>query len=406
MRKYVFALILSFITVLQGQSAYAQIVDDTVNELNIIDNKEIGAYEQLNDYKSQNVDENNASKSKITKQRRCGMNCTYEFDNHGVITIRPIDSSKEANIREGAFAERKDFTIVRIAEGIVSIGDKAFYDTNLAEIDFPSTLTFIGESAFSETSLKKINMDKKLSSQTVDKGILTNGKLMEIITPEQLKDFIAKGADVNAEDIGGETPLMSAAYNSLEVAEILLKHGANVEKRNWKEWSPLTYAVFANNPQMVELLLKHGADINAQSNDGTTSLMSISIGFLCSGDPKKVEMLIRYGADVNIKDNDGRTALMRVARNDCSLYSENQQIVEVLLKHSADINAQDKNGATALMHACEKNPDLAVIQTLLDNGAKVQNAKLLIDLLAKNIKIKKNHAYWDLIDRLSNEIDE
>ena len=44
---------------------------------------------------------------------------------------------------------------------------------------------------------------------------------MRLLTVEVL---IAKGADVNAKDDDGDTPLLYA-YSHLEIANILLKHG-------------------------------------------------------------------------------------------------------------------------------------------------------------------------------------
>lgn len=401
MKKYILALVLGIGIVLRGQLVYAQLVDENVpedEELIMPEDEELIMPKQLDKYISPDTDENKENKPKVAKQRKCGKNCSYELDNKGMMIIKPINSEEKAYIREGAFADRQDFTRAKIEEGIVSIGAEAFRDTRLIEIDFPSTLTSIGENVFGWTRLEKINMDTESSTQAVDQDILTCPTLMKLITPEQLKYFIARGASVNAKSRYGDTPLMYATGNTPEVFEILLEHGANVENRNFLGHSPLTYAASDGNPQIVELLLKYGADINAKSTSGATSLMKL-IRFY--GTPQKVEMLIKYGADVNIRDKEGKTALMWAA-----IDNKNPQVLETLIKHGADINAKDENGATALMHACKESSNPAVIHTLLDNGATIQDAEKLTELLAKNSDIKKNQDYWDLRDRISGEIEE
>ena len=71
--------------------------------------------------------------------------------------------------------------------------------------------------------------------------------------------LIAKGADVNAKNDFGVTPLYGAASGGhKEVAELLIANGADVNvKSNFGE-TPLDLAVTEDKPETADLLRKHG----------------------------------------------------------------------------------------------------------------------------------------------------
>ena len=82
--------------------------------------------------------------------------------------------------------------------------------------------------------------------------------------------LIAKGADVTAKDHYGNTPLHQAAgARDVEIATMLIDHGAEVRARNDVGHEPVHGA---KDCEMIELLLSRGADINARSNRGETPL--------------------------------------------------------------------------------------------------------------------------------------
>jgi ankyrin repeat protein len=93
--------------------------------------------------------------------------------------------------------------------------------------------------------------------------------------------LLANGADVNARDDDGSTPLHGAADDidaevapngRKEVAELLLAHGADVNARTSRGWTPLHAAAGAHNLDVAAVLLANGADVNAKTNDGQTPL--------------------------------------------------------------------------------------------------------------------------------------
>jgi ankyrin repeat protein len=71
--------------------------------------------------------------------------------------------------------------------------------------------------------------------------------------------LIAKGAEVNAKNVGGETPLDNAAYwGHKEVAKLLISRGADVNAKDDDGKTPLDYAIGRKHPETADLLRKHG----------------------------------------------------------------------------------------------------------------------------------------------------
>ena len=150
-------------------------------------------------------------------------------------------------------------------------------------------------------------------------------------------------ADINAkdDDVKGWTALHYASlYDHIEIVELLLREGANVNATDEWDQTALHHASSQGHPEVVKLLLAAGADVNAKNLWDRTALHNASY----NGDLNVVEMLLEKRAKVYATDEEGPTPL--------HLASEygHLEIVKLLLKNNPkpDVNATDKKGKTAL----------------------------------------------------------
>jgi len=119
----------------------------------------------------------------------------------------------------------------------------------------------------------------------------------------QIGKFIARGANVNANDDMGFTPLMwTANRNKLPAAVYLISKGANVNVGGGG-LTALRCALMNKNRRMVELLLHHGAKVNDRDENSQTPLLMLISMTSCFGKNERLaELLIDHGADVNARD--------------------------------------------------------------------------------------------------------
>jgi len=93
--------------------------------------------------------------------------------------------------------------------------------------------------------------------------------------------------------------MMFAAVNGHDpVADLLLRHGAEINLQSSKGGTALTRAADNGHERVVEVLIQHGAEINAQDNDGDTALTNAAF----SGHERVVDLLLRGGAEIELQD--------------------------------------------------------------------------------------------------------
>jgi ankyrin repeat protein len=91
----------------------------------------------------------------------------------------------------------------------------------------------------------------------------------------------------------GQMLLQATEAGDVVHMEALLAKGAEVNAKNAHGWTPLHVAAAGGDPAVVALLLKHGANVHAQSYIGTTPLDNATIR---GGRQAVTDVLLAHGA--------------------------------------------------------------------------------------------------------------
>jgi ankyrin len=220
------------------------------------------------------------------------------------------------------------------------------------------------------------------------------------------------GANVNAQDPEGMTPLLEAIVNMhLDFAAALLDKGADPNVADSSGMAALYAAIDMHTPAwersrpdpkendkldclgLMKVLLDHGANVNATLKgrtlrryhangspvlaEGTTPL--IRAARYDNFDMAK--LLVDHGADVNMAQKDGTTAIMIAAGVKYSLTQEGDPVnmgtpadalgfIKLLTEKGANLNAVNAKGETALYGAAFVGHN-EVISYLAEHGARL-----------------------------------
>ncbi len=201
----------------------------------------------------------------------------------------------------------------------------------------------------------------------------------------QVAEFLLRhGADVNGRGRNGRTPLHIAVlfegYNAGEAVRFLLEHAAHVNSRTHDLCTPLHDAVYRGQEEVAQILLEHGANIdsrNAQVQTPLHVLLDVVAEFWSEEGENTdfVRLLLENGANVNAQDGLCVTPLHSAVRWFLP------DTTRMLLEHGAKPNAKNRNGKTPLHLLLGHNlkvdvlvdvlDSLALVQTLVEHGADV-----------------------------------
>jgi len=163
---------------------------------------------------------------------------------------------------------------------------------------------------------------------------------------ELIRKAIAAGADINRPDEFNSTPLSRTYFsNNIGLAEFLLGLGANPNLRpqvNGRHSAlPFVQCQKHDSTAMIELLHRHGLDINAQGHLGDRYLISAA-----NGNTLHTRWALEHGADATQTDSQGRSALMAATT---------AEIAGLLLAAAPQmLSHTDEDGNTAMHHAAMK----------------------------------------------------
>ena len=164
----------------------------------------------------------------------------------------------------------------------------------------------------------------------------------------RVNELLAAGADINARDEQGRTPVMAATHgNHVDTVAALIAAGAGINIRDDLWDNPFLYAGAEGLAEILQLAIEAGADTTLTNRYGGTALIPAAE----RGHIEIVKTLLTQSdVDVNHVNNLGWTALMEAIVLGVG-GDTHQQIVQLLVDHGADISIPDNEGVTPFAHA-------------------------------------------------------
>jgi|GEM_PF-7049990 len=170
------------------------------------------------------------------------------------------------------------------------------------------------------------------------------GKNNEVIILKLLKE----GADINARDHSGMTPLVYALRNQrFELAKLLLENGADVTIQDDIKTTAMSYIGQVKDLEIIKMMIKKGGNIHEQNYITEETVLH----HICaSGNINILEYTLSVGAktDLNKVDYRGETPLHRGIR---SFSKEKLKVAKILVSNGADLRIKNRDGKTALQLA-------------------------------------------------------
>ncbi|RSL98385.1 hypothetical protein CEP52_010378 [Fusarium oligoseptatum] len=174
--------------------------------------------------------------------------------------------------------------------------------------------------------------------------------------------LLQHGADIEAKESDGSTPFDSACWKGhKDVVELLLSKGANSQGCDNDGWTPIRAATEHKRLDVIEVLLNENPDnINVGDNKGETSLhVASGKGYVAI-----MHLLLEKGADIDMPDKEGETPLHCASRNG------RDETARLLLQKQANVDKTDDKGETPL-HAAAREGYRGVISALLEGNPSI-----------------------------------
>ena len=181
-----------------------------------------------------------------------------------------------------------------------------------------------------------------------------------------VKLLLTKGAEVNAQDENGITPLFIAAQKgNADIVSLLLDSEADTSLNTFESCrQPIHQAAQEGHLKVVDLLVSKEADVSAEEKDGATPLWLAAQ----DGHSSIVSFLLERGAkaDTSAKDS-GRRPIHQAVQGG------HLKVIEMLASKEVSIDEPAYNSVTALWLASQ-NGYISIVSFLLERGAKVDTS--------------------------------
>ncbi len=189
-----------------------------------------------------------------------------------------------------------------------------------------------------------------------------------------IKYLVGQGANINAVDSLGNTPLYHAAFNeNIEIINFLIDNGADIALVNKANFSAkkcvenaiLFDAINSGDITKVRAAYGIGVQINVDANRRGEKLIHRAVA---NGLKPVIRFLaIEKGANLNIGDAKGNTVLHHLVSSESP---ERIELMIYLIDLGANVNKQNTRGATPLQEACAWG-NYAMASVLIERGALI-----------------------------------
>ena len=241
-------------------------------------------------------------------------------------------------------------------------------------------VALLSHTAFADSSAQKMTPQQALL-QAVSSNSLAG-----------VKTAIQQGANVNAPDAFGTTPLMTVSLITFKtlspIIPYLVSEGASLTAKDKNGCTALDYALLGFTPETISFLESKKAPIGTNALVNAINQKNIPavekalkdphanpnlvvgqgplLALLTCSDTENslqiAETLLKAGASVNLLDAFGNTPLMNAVQEN------SPKMAALLIRSKADLNFQDKVGCTALMDAVIQG-NLLLTKALVSAGA-------------------------------------
>ncbi|EDV25511.1 uncharacterized protein TRIADDRAFT_23713 [Trichoplax adhaerens] len=174
---------------------------------------------------------------------------------------------------------------------------------------------------------------------------------------DEVRQLLEAKVNPNVANCDGLTALHQAVIdNCLEMCQLLINFGADVNALDKESWSPLHAACMCGHVDIAKLLIDNDADVVALNIDG-----------LMPCDMAEDEPMVFYIDEVMESKGLNEESVMAIRNRAADQMLDD---IKDAVRSGRDLEVTDEHGATALHIACA-NGYYDVAEYLLKNGAKV-----------------------------------
>jgi hypothetical protein len=235
-------------------------------------------------------------------------------------------------------------------------------DINIADKDGVTPLEHARARGFTTIERILLAASERSASQARDQQLIAAADRGDL---EAVKQLLAQGANVRAQDDRGRTALIAAAYrNDLAIADALIQAGADVNVQDKTRQSAYLIATSDGYVELLKRTLQAGADVHRTDSFNGTGLIRAAD----RGHVEIVRELLKTDIKIDHVNNLGWTALLEaIILGDGGL--RHTEVVRLLVEAGADVNLADADGATPLALAQRRGYD-AMVEILRSAGAR------------------------------------